>query len=72
MATRRKSLDKRFGLEKDKWEDAQSVLGINIFYVFKVGRFEMDVSQKATTLLAAHSILNNVKPQGVPINDASM
>ena len=32
----------------------------------------MDVSQKVTTLLAAHSILNNVKPQDVPINDASM
>ena len=72
VATWRKSLEKRFGLEKDKWEDVQSFLGINISYDFKVGRFEMDVSQKVTTLLAAHSILNNVKPQDVPINDASM
>ena len=72
VATWRKSLEKRVGLEKDIWGDVQSFLGINISYDFKVGRFEMDVSQKITTLLAAHSILNIVKPRDVPINDASM
>ena len=49
VATWRMSLEKRFGLEKDKWEDVQSFLGINISYDFKVGRFEMDVSPKSYT-----------------------
>ena len=42
------------------------------WYDHKVGRLEMDVATKITSLLATHSILNNVKPQDVPINDASM
>jgi hypothetical protein len=72
VATWRKMLEKRFGLEKDKWEDVQSFLGINISYDYKIGRFEMDVASKITSLMATHSVLNNVKPQDVPINDASM
>jgi hypothetical protein len=32
----------------------------------------MDVASKITSLMATHSVLNNVKPQDVPINDASM
>ena len=72
VATWRRKLESRFGLDKDKWEDVQSFLGINISYDVNVGRFEMDVGQKVATLFATHSILKNVRGQDVPINDASM